>query len=277
MLSFLENPGVLSGYLNAELVFSDTYANDLNNTEILYLGTDRDINKYWNGSIDELKVFRGALSIGQIRSEYQNYNEPDFFTAIPGLEEVTLRWSSERINYLSSYQIYKEGSLLESVDISSPNDTVYFDLGLTANDTLSYFLTSTDSLGNVSQPTDTLTVVVLDNQPPLANSRFLNDLKLVEGFDSLMVVDLDDVFTDNENDSLTFSANSSNTGLVDVVVDDSTNILTIFTPSSGLGISTITVNALDSANTTSVDFDVDVVELIDQKSNKPNCPLRNRS
>jgi len=74
-------------------------------------------------------------------------------------QKVTLRWSSDRIGNLEMYKIFRDGNLIDSVEILGITDTVYVDSGLVYETNYEYYIISVDAFGNESQPSDTVSAI----------------------------------------------------------------------------------------------------------------------
>ena len=93
------------------------------------------------GLVDDIAFGRDVLSSADIVKLYKNYNEVDTFSGTTTDESITrLRWSSERINTMQIYYVYRDGELHDSVSVSSANDTTFTDIGLTNGQGYTYFI-----------------------------------------------------------------------------------------------------------------------------------------
>ena len=121
-----------------------------------------------NGELDDIRIFNRAISQAEVLSYYQNFNPPQTFSLTGGVGEITLNWSAERLGSTDAYYIYRDGILHDSVVVASSSvDTSFTDSGLSVNNNYQYYITSKDSLGNVSQASDTLSGSII----PLAISE----------------------------------------------------------------------------------------------------------
>jgi hypothetical protein len=92
------------------------------------------------------------------------------------------------------------------------------------------------------------------NQAPVIANN-LNDITLGQSFESIEI-DLSIVITDPDGDDMTFSAESSDTSVVTVMV--TANTLTIF--EQGIGTSTITISGTDTSGESATDTFIITVE-----------------
>ncbi|MBN1186830.1 MAG: hypothetical protein JXB49_31420, partial [Bacteroidales bacterium] len=89
---------------------------------------------------------------------------PDTLFAEAGNKQITLFWSSNGISGLSKYKIFRDSVLIDSVEVTvSLDDTVYTDSNLTNYQTYQYYITSVDTFGNESQPSDTIYIAPHEN------------------------------------------------------------------------------------------------------------------
>ena len=110
------------------------------------------------GIIDDVGLSNRRLTASEKETRYKNYHAPGSLIAEASDQQVELKWSSERIAGLQSYQVYRDGSLVQTVNVTGSTDTTYTDTGLTNRTSYQYYITSTDTLGNVSQPSDTVSI-----------------------------------------------------------------------------------------------------------------------
>ena len=63
LLTVTRTSGVVNAYLNERQIISESYTEDVNNSQPLYIGTDQNINKFWQGSLDQVAI--NDLSVSQ--------------------------------------------------------------------------------------------------------------------------------------------------------------------------------------------------------------------
>ena len=161
-------------------------------------------------------------------------------------------WSSERILELNTYHIYRDGNLIDSVLITSPNDTTYTDLGLNSDQEYNYFIISKDTLGNESQPSDLLTISTKANSPPYIDKDLLYDRNLKSDFIDFTLFDLDDTARDYDNDPLSFSVDIEGDGGIIAELDLSDNWISIRNNTSfnGESVDIVKITATDGVQST---------------------------
>ena len=120
------------------------------------IGKQKDLNRMFPGNIDDVKVYNRALSAEEIRQVYQNFHAPKNLSATSGNGQVTLKWSSEGIENIQSYQIYMDGTFVDNLNVSSSSDTSYVVSGLSNYQSYQFHITSTDNYNKVSQSSDTV-------------------------------------------------------------------------------------------------------------------------
>ena len=75
-----------------------------------------------------------------------------------------LTWDASSDNVgVKAYRIYRNG-----VSLGSKTKTIFYDFGLIAGNTYTYFITAFDAAGNVSNPSQTVTLITRDLQAPTA-------------------------------------------------------------------------------------------------------------
>ncbi len=147
-------------YINGEVVARNADAGAIDYSGIenrILLGTNFDGSQSFLGELDDLSVYGKTLTPEEIFELFGNHLGPNTLIAESGNNQVTLKWSAERIEGLESYSIYRDNTLIETITITSVNDTTFTDTGVTNGTFYDYFVQSTDTLGNVSQSSDTIT------------------------------------------------------------------------------------------------------------------------
>lgn len=150
--------GVMSVYINGELDnASASWAVGLvSNTYDYYIGKNDYIDNYFNGLVDDQRVYSRAIDQSEILQLYTNFHAPQTLVAEPGDGSITLKWSSERIADISKYNIYQDGAFVGSINVTSPVDTVFTVQGLNNHQHYQFYVTSTDTWGNESSPSHTI-------------------------------------------------------------------------------------------------------------------------
>ena len=119
-------------------------------------------DNFINAKIDDIEVYSIDLGEDQIYQLYANYHAPDTLIGFDLINEVSLAWSSERIENIDKYYIYRDNILIDSVIVNSSTDTTYIDNDVLSETTYDYFIRSVDIFGNVSIAGDTVSVFVRD-------------------------------------------------------------------------------------------------------------------
>ncbi len=149
-------------YLNGRLVDSTDVAisNDPDRYKYAQIGNNSySTPGYFNGILDDIRVYDMALTDSGVMNIYGNYHPPDTFYVHPGDRKATLYWDTINWSYKDKVFIYRNAVLIDSVSITNANDTSYTDTGLTNGQSYSYFIRSRDIWGNMSISSDTLMVV----------------------------------------------------------------------------------------------------------------------
>lgn len=151
--------------------------------------------------------------------------------------------------------ITAQSSNLDVVEVAVEDDQLTLtEVGLGTS-----IITVTANDGNGSTVSDEFTVTIVEaNNPPVVVNP-IKDTELEEGFASTQI-SLTEVFSDPDNDDLTFTASSSNRTVLEIsIVNDQLELTEV-----GLGTSTIIVTADDgNGGTVSNEFMVTVVEVED--------------
>lgn len=111
---------------------------------------------YFNGSIDDIRIYNRTLSSSEVYSLYANYIAPKGFIVESGNNQVILKWNSDGWNTLEKIYIHRDDELVDSLIISSIEDTIYIDSDVINNEKYEYFIISKDTIGNLSVASDTL-------------------------------------------------------------------------------------------------------------------------
>jgi uncharacterized protein (TIGR02145 family) len=150
--------GVMSVYINGVLDnASASWAGGLvSNTYDHYIGKNDNIDFYFNGMIDDERVYSRAIDDLEILQLYANFDGPELLVAEPGDGSITLKWSSEGIENISQYNIYQDANFVGSISVGSPTDTTYTIQGLNNHQFYQFHIVSVDIWGNYSQPSNPL-------------------------------------------------------------------------------------------------------------------------
>ncbi len=156
-------------YLNGEQVAIDRINRPLGATgfDALYIGQGslQDQMEYFDGVIDDLRIYRSFLSANDIKDIYieglpSESNAPEIpgnFTAnlIAG-PQINLTWNeSDDDSGILEYIIYRNGSIIAHVD-----DLSYLDTDIQESETYTYEIVAVDIFGNRSDHSSPVTITV---------------------------------------------------------------------------------------------------------------------
>ncbi|WP_217283010.1 CBM96 family carbohydrate-binding protein [Paenibacillus alginolyticus] len=90
--------------------------------------------------------------------------------------QINLNWSASSDNVgVTGYDLYRNGTLLTSVTVTSASDT-----GLTPSTTYSYYVKAKDAAGNVSAPSSTINATTNAGSPPSGCTNALNTTAAIQ-------------------------------------------------------------------------------------------------
>ncbi len=174
-------------YVNGTQVASTAHTGTIaTSTNPLQIGGDNLYGQYFQGTIDEVRVYSTALTQTQVQTDMNTPIAPDTQppTAPSGLgatafspSQINLGWTASQDNVgVTGYQIERcqaaGCSNFAPLTTVPGTQTTYSDTGLTANTSYSYRVRATDAAGNLSPYSNTATTSTLapDSQPPTAPS-----------------------------------------------------------------------------------------------------------
>ncbi|MFC2124526.1 LamG-like jellyroll fold domain-containing protein [Bacteroidota bacterium] len=134
--------------------------NILSGTLPLVIGGRADNTDFFNGLIDECRLYNDALSHESIMMLYENFYPPASFEADTISDQIILTWDSTNWEYLDKVYVFRDEVLYDSVQIVTSADTLYTDPGTNPGITYTYFIQSKDNWGNVSISSDTLNATI---------------------------------------------------------------------------------------------------------------------
>jgi fibronectin type 3 domain-containing protein len=162
-------------YLNGAMVDSVAHTGTIaSSTNALTLGSDPFYGQYFNGLIDEVRIYNKALTATQIQSDMNTAigvvpSTPTNLTATPvTTTQVNLSWSASTDSAgVTGYRLERcQGAgCTNFAQIASPAGTTYSDTGLTAGTTYVYRVRAVDSrgtLGPYSDPATAFTGLLLN-------------------------------------------------------------------------------------------------------------------
>jgi hypothetical protein len=132
--------------------------NILSSTSPLQIGGDSFYQQYFNGTIDEVRIYNVALTPAQIQVDMnmaitQTSTAPSNLAATASANQVILNWTAPTDNVgVTEYMVERcQGVGCTSfAQIATPTGTTYSDTGLAANTGYSYRVRATDAAGNLT-------------------------------------------------------------------------------------------------------------------------------
>jgi hypothetical protein len=173
-------------YVNGVQIASRSIADSLtSSTKALQIGGDAAFGQYFQGTIDEVRVYNRALAPAEIQNDMasavsQNVDSqpptaPSNLTATAsGPNQINLSWTASTDGVgVTGYLLQRcLGSACTTFSqIATPAGAPYSDTGLTASTSYSYRVQATDAAGNLSAYSNIATLVTpaaLDTTPPTA-------------------------------------------------------------------------------------------------------------
>ena len=186
-LSLTYDGTALRLYVNGSLVSTTAKTGTLaTSTNQLQIGGDSLYGQYFNGLIDEVRVYNTALSAGQIQtdmaipisggtSDTQPPTQPGTLSAnAASSSTINLSWGASTDNVgVTGYRIERcQGSgcsNFSQIATTTGSTTTYSDTSLSANTSYSYRVRATDAAGNTSPYSNTATTTTpnpADTTPP---------------------------------------------------------------------------------------------------------------
>ena len=172
---------VLALYVNGTQVASSFISGAIiSSTGALKMGGNAIWSEYFNGLIDEVRVYNRALSAAQIQADMNaSISSPDTvppsapgtLTATGGLGQISLAWGPATDNVgVVKYNVHRSttpGFTPTTANrVAQPTGTNYIDAGLAAG-TYYYKVTAEDAAGNVGSPGNEASgVAAADTTPP---------------------------------------------------------------------------------------------------------------
>jgi len=137
------------------------------------IGSNANGSEHWyDGQIDEVRVYNRALSTSDIQALYaytggppdtQAPTTPTNLTASAiSSSQINLSWTASTDNIgVTGYRVYRGGT-----QVASPSTTSYSDTGLSPSTTYSYTVAAVDAAGNVSAQSTSAQAVTQAPPPP---------------------------------------------------------------------------------------------------------------
>ena len=168
-----DDKGVVNFYLNGEHVGQDdTYPNAANDLDLIIGALNANApSNFFNGFIDDVKIYNVALSGETIKQEYlKTKPDQDYDTTPPsvpanlqgsvsGENTINLTWtkSTDAEPGILRYEIYRDNKNIGETSASSPS---YSDTGLATGATYTYSVSAVNILGLESAKSTPVSVVV---------------------------------------------------------------------------------------------------------------------
>ena len=147
------NGSALDLYVNGTLVSSLAHTGNIaTSTDPLQIGGDSIYGQYFQGTIDEVRVYNEALTATQIQSDMNTAittqpTAPTNLTAsaVSG-SQINLSWTASTDTVPVTYEVYREnpGSTTYA-QVGTTTGTTYSDTGLTASSTYGYEVEADDA------------------------------------------------------------------------------------------------------------------------------------
>ena len=180
-------------YVNGAQVASRSMTDTLaSSTNALQIGGDAAFGQYFNGTIDEVRIYNRALAPAEIQSDMaapisqasqaaadrQSPTAPSNLTATSiGPTQINLSWTASTDNAgVTGYLLQRclGAGCTSFSQIAAPTGTTYSNTGLTASTSYSYRVRATDAAGNLSSYSNVATLTTPaapDTTPPTAPSN----------------------------------------------------------------------------------------------------------
>ncbi len=164
------NQGTL--YINGVAVGTKTFTITRGSTtETLKSGYTANNSVYYNGAVDDMRIYNRVLSTAEVQSLYNIAPPPDttppsvpanLTGAIVSSSQINLAWTASTDNVgVTGYKIFRNGT---QVGTSATNS--YSDTGLAASTDYSYTVSAYDAAGNNSAQSASASVITLGSTAP---------------------------------------------------------------------------------------------------------------
>jgi chitodextrinase len=181
-LALTYDGATLKLYVNGTQVASKAQTGAIaTSTNPLQIGGDSLYGQFFQGMIDEVRIYKVALTAAQVQADMNTPIAPDTqaptapasltATAVGG-SQINLSWSASTDNVgVTGYLIERlGGGVTTFTQIATTTSTTFNDTGLSAGTAYSYQVRATDAAGNKSgySPMASATTQSPDTQPPTA-------------------------------------------------------------------------------------------------------------
>jgi fibronectin type 3 domain-containing protein len=171
-------------YVNGVVVAQQKISDSLtSSTNPLQIGGDPTFGQYFQGNIDEVRVYNVALTQGQIQTDMTgavqaaDTQAPSIPQNLAGTSssatQINLSWSASTDNVaVTGYQVWRcQGvNCSNFAQISAPTGTTYSDAGLAGSTSYSYEVLAGDAAGNLSGFSSVATLVTATTQQAQDNT-----------------------------------------------------------------------------------------------------------
>ena len=152
------NGSALDLYVNGTLVSSLAQTGNIaTSTNPLQIGGDSIYGQYFAGTIDQVRIYNGALTAAQITSDMNaaittQPTAPTNLTASTVSQgQINLSWTASTDTVPVTYEVYRENPGSTSyAQVGTTTGTTYSDTGLTASSTYSYEVRADDAENTLS-------------------------------------------------------------------------------------------------------------------------------
>ncbi|HVX63177.1 MAG TPA: LamG-like jellyroll fold domain-containing protein, partial [Pirellulales bacterium] len=172
-------------YVNGVQVAAQALSGSLaTSTDLLQLGGDSIYGQYFQGLIDNVRIYNVALTAAEIQADMNTPiaasttpTAPTDLTATASGSTITLNWTtSQDAIGVSSYVVERQDPGSASfVPVGTTTSTTYSDAGLAANSTYRYQVQSVDWAGDRSAVSSAATVITPAGNPALVAAYAFNE------------------------------------------------------------------------------------------------------
>ncbi|HAQ62029.1 TPA: hypothetical protein DCR49_08570, partial [Candidatus Delongbacteria bacterium] len=127
-----------------------------------YVGTPGSLNEYFNGTIDEVRVFMRSLTQDDVNQLYANYLPPANLTGRAEEGCNILSWDTSEYANLQKIKVYRNSVFYDEVTVDGAEDSLYTNKNVVPGITYSYSISSVDIYNNESIQTPSVNVTAID-------------------------------------------------------------------------------------------------------------------
>ena len=159
-------------YVDGAEVANSTTAHDNVTIDSIYIGSHDGASYFWDGQIDEVRVYNRVLASSDISALYALGSGPpdttapstptNLTTTVVSSSQINLSWTASTDNIgVTGYRVYRGGT-----QIASPSTTSYSDTGLSPSAIYSYTVAAVDGAGNISSQSTNAQATTQAPPPP---------------------------------------------------------------------------------------------------------------